>query len=143
MDTRRVFKSLDLVMLSTPPSPSIVARGPQYNVLIPYGMGAPEAAPDTTLSSSSATRPCHLVAPPVEGSLTPWSVKPVMVGALPKGLSVRPHVRGSVVVVVVQPSTVTTPDSLSTYYALGAKNESNNEDALGPCPEEAYSSASA
>lgn len=43
-------------------------------------------------------------------------------GCAPKGLSMRPHGRGSVAVLVVQPPTVTMPDSLSTYYVLGAKN---------------------
>lgn len=85
MDTRRVFKSLDLITLSTPPSPSMAARGPPCNVLIPYGMGGPgRAAPAATPSSSSTASPRHLVALLVEGSLTPWSVKPTMAGVLPR-----------------------------------------------------------
>lgn len=75
------------------------------------------AAPATTPSSSSAASPRHLVAPP-------WSVDPRGGGCASQGPQcVAPCERlcGGPSPPTTHP-TVTTPDLLSTYYVLGAKN---------------------
>lgn len=117
MDTRRVFKSLDLIMLSTPASPSMAAHGPQYNVLTPYGMGAPKSSPSHHPFLFLCCQPSplggsSLVSGPRDGgcaSQGPQCVAPCerLCGG-PSPPTTHP--------------TVTTPDLPSTYYVLGAKN---------------------